>query len=40
MEFAKDVILHQERVRKLENKEKITAKDIDDQLHQANLFNW
>jgi hypothetical protein len=27
-------------VRKLENKEKITAKDIDDQLHQANLFNW
>lgn len=40
MEFAKDIILHQERAEKAKNGERITAKDIDDQLHQANLFNW
>jgi hypothetical protein len=27
-------------VRKVKNKEKITARDLDDQLHQANLYNW
>ena len=40
MEFAKDIILHQERAEKVKNGGRITAKDIDDQLHQANLFNW
>jgi hypothetical protein len=40
MEFAKSIILDQERTRKIKNKEKITARDIDDQLHQANLYNW
>ena len=39
MEFAKDIILHQERADKAKKGAKITAKDIDDQLHQANLFN-
>src|SRR5438128_1088148 len=39
MEFAKDIILHQERAEKVKNGGRITAKDIDDQLHQANLFN-
>ena len=39
MGFAKDIILHQERAEKVKNGAKITAKDIDDQLHQANLFN-
>jgi hypothetical protein len=40
MEFTKNVVLDRERVRKVKNKEKITARDIDDQLHQANLYNW
>jgi hypothetical protein len=37
--FTKDIILEQERAEKVKNGAKITAKDIDDQLHQANLFN-
>jgi len=40
MEFAKNIILDKERARKVKNKETITARDIDDQLHQANLYNW
>lgn len=39
-EFTKNIILDQERVRKIKNREKITARDLDDQLHQANLYNW
>lgn len=38
--FTKDIILEQERAEKVKNGAKVTAKDIDDQLHQANLFNW
>lgn len=37
--FTKDIILEQERAEKVKNGAKVTAKDIDDQLHQANLFN-
>jgi len=40
MEFAKNIILDKQRARKVKNKETITARDIDDQLHQANLYNW
>jgi hypothetical protein len=40
MEFAKNIILDQERTRKVKTKGKITARDLDDQLHQANLYNW
>lgn len=40
MEFAKNIILNQERVNKVKNQEKITEKDLDNQLHQANLYNW
>ena len=39
MELTKDIILEQERAEKVKNGAKVTAKDIDDQLHQANLFN-
>ncbi|CAH1759447.1 20009_t:CDS:1 [Entrophospora sp. SA101] len=39
MEFTKNIIFNQERVKKVENQGKITARDLDDQLHQANLFN-
>lgn len=39
LDNTKDVILNQHRVKKMKNKEKITAKDLDEQLHQANLFN-
>lgn len=39
-EFTKNIILDKERVRKIKNREKITARDLDDQLHQANLYNW
>lgn len=40
LKFTENIILHQERVRKLKNGEKISAKDVDDQLFQFNLYNW
>jgi len=40
LKFTENIILHQERVRKLKNREKISAKDVDDQLFQFNLYNW
>lgn len=40
MEFTKNIIFDQERVKKIKDQAKITARDLDDQLHQANLFNW
>jgi hypothetical protein len=37
--FTERIILHQERVSKVKNKEEITAQDLDAQYIQANLFN-
>jgi hypothetical protein len=39
LRFTEKVILHQDRVNKVKNKEKITTQDLDYQYIQVNYFN-